>query len=144
MGKLDPRVTAYIARAPAFARPILKELRATMRAGCPAAEETVKWGMPSYVHHGILGGFAAFKAHCALWLWRGRHLPGLGEGQGGAMGQFGRITTLADLPARAVLVKLVAEASALNVALAARPRARSAARSRKAAQRASSKVTRAR
>lgn len=127
MGKLDPRVTAYLARAPAFARPILKELRAAWRAGCPAAEETLKWGMPSYVHHGILGGFAAFKAHCALWLWRGRHLRSLGAGRGGAMGQFGRITSRADLPARQVLVRLVAEAAALNEARAARPRTRRAA-----------------
>lgn len=121
----DPRITAYIDGAAPFARPILREIRAAMHAGCPAVEETVKWGMPSFVHHGLLGGMGAFKAHAALWLWRGRYLASLGPGKGGAMGQFGRLASRADLPPRPALVRLVREAAALNEALAA-PRARRA------------------
>ena len=126
MSRKDPRITAYVTRASPFARPILRAIRAAVHAGCPEVEETVKWGMPSFVHHGIIGGMAAFKAHCSLWFWRGRHLPSMGSGKGGAMGQFGRLATLADLPPRAHLVKLVREAAALNAALAAAPRARKA------------------
>ena len=54
MGTRDPRVTAYIADAAPFARPILTHLRAVVHEACPEAEETLKWGMPTFMHHGIL------------------------------------------------------------------------------------------
>lgn len=123
MARKDPRVTAYIAAAAPFARPILREIRAAVHEGCPSVEETLKWRMPSFVHRGLMGGMAAFKAHCTLWFWRGGLLPSLGPGKGGAMGQFGRLTSAADLPPRAHLVRLVREAAALNESLAAAPRA---------------------
>ena len=34
----DPRVDAYIARSPSFARPILAEARARVHQTCPAVE----------------------------------------------------------------------------------------------------------
>jgi uncharacterized protein YdeI (YjbR/CyaY-like superfamily) len=126
MGTKDPRVTAYVEKAPAFAKPILRHLRAVVHAACPEVEETVKWRMPWFVHHGLLGGMAAFRAHCALWLWRGRHLPGTPD-RAEAMGQFGRIGSLADLPPRATQVKLVREAARRNEAGEPSPRARRAA-----------------
>jgi len=132
MPSKDPRITAYVAAAAPFARPILREIRAAMHQGCPAVEETLKWGMPTFVHHGIIGGMGAFKAHCSLWLWRGFRLPSLGPGKGGAMGQFGRLGAAADLPPRAHLVRLVQEAAALNQARAAAPGGRKAPRSGKA------------
>ncbi len=132
MPRKDPRVTAYVASAAPFARPILKAIRAAMHEGCPGVEETVKWGMPAFVRNGILGGMAAFKAHCALWFWRGRKPPSLGAGKGGAMGQLGRLTSLDDLPRHGALVRLVREAAALDVAAARPPAARTRARRRPA------------
>ena len=55
---------------------------------------------------------AAFKAHAALNFWRGQEL-GDGAPKAGAMGQFGRLTSLADLPPDAELDALIAEAAAL-------------------------------
>jgi len=46
MSARDVRVDAYIAKAAPFARPILEHVRATVHAGCPAVEETIKWGFP--------------------------------------------------------------------------------------------------
>jgi len=46
MSARDVRVDAYIAKAAPFARPILENVRATVHAGCPAVEETIKWGFP--------------------------------------------------------------------------------------------------
>ena len=66
MGTRDNRIDAYIAKSAPFARPILRHLRAVIHAGCPEVAETLKWGMPSFTYHGILCGFAAFKAHCAF------------------------------------------------------------------------------
>jgi hypothetical protein len=61
MGKKDPRVDAYIAKAQPFAQPILRKLRTLVHKADPEIEETVKWGMPSFTHAGIVCGMAAFS-----------------------------------------------------------------------------------
>ena len=111
MARKDPRIDAYIAKAPEFARPILKHLRAIVREGCPGVEETMKWSVPHFDYKGPLAGMAAFKAHCAFGFWKGSLVvPGSGE----AMGQFGRITKVEDLPKDKVLVGYVKKAVKLN------------------------------
>ena len=116
MGARDQRVDAYITRAAEFAQPILSHLRALVHATCPEASETIKWGFPHFEYQGILCSMAAFKAHCAFAFWHGE-LRGLAQapsGKDAAMGQFGRITKLADLPKDAALKALIRKAAALN------------------------------
>ena len=55
---------------------------------------------------------AAFKAHAALNFWRGQEL-GDGSPKAGAMGQFGRLTSIDDLPSNEELDKLIREAAEL-------------------------------
>ena len=55
---------------------------------------------------------AAFKAHAALNFWRGQELRGT-SADAGAMGQFGRLTALSDLPPDAELDRLIGEAAEL-------------------------------
>ncbi len=55
MAKKDLRIDAYIASAAPFAQKILKHLRKLVHAGCPEVEETIKWSMPHFQHHGMLG-----------------------------------------------------------------------------------------
>ena len=114
MAKNDPRVTAYIAKQAPFARPILKYLRAVVHEGCPDVTETIKWGMPSFEHHGILCGMAAFKAHATFGFWKGKEIVGDEGATVDAMGQLGRITSVKDLPTRAKLVGWVKKAAVLN------------------------------
>jgi hypothetical protein len=45
--KSDARVDQYIAKAPAFAQPILKEVRARVGRACPEAIETGRKGFRS-------------------------------------------------------------------------------------------------
>ena len=115
MATKDPRVDTYIADSAAFARPILKHLRKVIREGCPAAVETIKWGCPFFDYHGLLCGFAAFKAHCSMFFWRdidvGRWLPKTNNA-GAGMGQFGKLTSMADLPKDSVLLACVRAAMA--------------------------------
>ncbi|MEQ8485801.1 MAG: YdeI/OmpD-associated family protein [Pseudomonadales bacterium] len=124
MGARDPRIDAYIDRAAPFAQPILHHLRDIVHGACPAIEEDVKWGFPHFLHHGIVCSMAAFQRHCAFTFWRpeplGLEAP---AGRNRAMGQFGRITGIGDLPSRAVLTRYVKQAAALNAsgAKAARP-----------------------
>jgi uncharacterized protein YdeI (YjbR/CyaY-like superfamily) len=112
--KTDPRIDAYIARQADFARPILKHLRAVMLAACPDCEETLKWSMPSFTYKGkILAGMAAFKAHATFGFWSGSMVVPKEEEQRSGMGQFGRLTSLADLPSRGQLEALVKKAMKL-------------------------------
>ena len=123
MGKKDPRVDAYVDGAAAFARPILRHLRSIVHGACPEVEETIKWGFPHFQHRGVLCSFAAFKEHCAFGFWKGRLVLG-DRASGAAMGQFGRIAAISDLPSRAALAGLVKKAAGLNEQGVSAPRAR--------------------
>ncbi len=115
MPKKDPRVDVYIAEAAPFARPILKHLRQIVHRACPETEETVKWSMPHFEHKGIMCGMAAFKAHCAFSFWKASLIfPTDPKKLEAAMGQFGCIKSLDDLPADNVLSGYVKKAAALN------------------------------
>ena len=110
----DSRIDAYIDRAQPFARPILKHVRERVHAVVPEAEETMKWSSPAYVLGGkILLMTAAFKQHAALNFWRGQELRGE-KANADAMGQFGKIASLADLPADAELDRLIRDAAELT------------------------------
>jgi uncharacterized protein YdeI (YjbR/CyaY-like superfamily) len=107
----DSRIDAYLAGVPAFALPILTRLREDVHAACPDVVETIKWSRPHFTLDGkLLCGMSAFKAHCAFGFWE---REGAGEGKGGAMGDFGRIESDADLPSRAELRKQIKAAAAL-------------------------------
>lgn len=115
----EPRIDAYIAAAAPFARPILTHLRALVHRACPEVEETMKWSMPFFVHRGNLCHMAAFKAHCAFGFWHAQMREAVGETGGKAdeaMGVFGRITSLDDLPADRTLLGYLREAVKLNEA----------------------------
>lgn len=116
MGNRDPRVDAYILKSADFARPILTRIREVVHEACPEAEETLKWGFPHFSYKGILCSMASFKAHCALTFWKGDEVLGSDEASGGAMGQFGRLSALKDLPSKRVLKGYVKKAKALNEA----------------------------
>ena len=113
MPKKDPRIDKYIAKAAPFAQPILTQLRKLVHRGCPEVEETLKWGMPSFMYKGILCGMAAFKEHGTFGFWKG-DLFLTKEQQQGAMGSFGRLTKVSDLPSDAVLLGYIKEAMRLN------------------------------
>jgi uncharacterized protein YdeI (YjbR/CyaY-like superfamily) len=107
----DPRVDAYIARAQPFARPILEHIRKRVHAAVPKIEETLKWSAPAFTLDGkILLIIAAFKAHAAVNFWRGQELRG-DEANADAMGQFGKLKSLEDLPGDAELDRLIREAA---------------------------------
>ncbi|QIL01932.1 hypothetical protein G7078_03415 [Sphingomonas sinipercae] len=109
----DARIDAYIERAQPFARPILAHIRERVHAAIPDVDETLKWGAPSFTVGGkIVLVMAAFKAHAALNFWRGQELSG-GEATPGAMGQFGKLKDVADLPADPELEALIREAAEL-------------------------------
>lgn len=114
MGKRDPRVDAYIANSADFARPILDRLREIVHEACPPVEETMKWSFPHFMYEGILCSMASFKEHCAFGFWKGSLI--VGDGVRDAMGHFGRITKISDLPSRKVMTGYIRQGMKLNEA----------------------------
>src|SRR3954470_22312000 len=107
MSKKDPRVDAYIDNAQDFAKPILKHFRKLVHETCPEVTETIKWGMPSFEYKGILCGIAAFKEHATFGFWK-HSLLGLGSRKDlGAMGSFGKMRSMKDVPDNASVIRLM-------------------------------------
>jgi uncharacterized protein YdeI (YjbR/CyaY-like superfamily) len=116
MSTRDKRVDAYIAKSADFAKPILTHLRAMVHQGCPEVEETLKWGMPTFLYKGkILCGIAAFKAHCTFGFWQGALIvAGDKTRTAEAMGQFGRLSSVKELPGKRLLLGYIKAAMKLR------------------------------
>jgi uncharacterized protein YdeI (YjbR/CyaY-like superfamily) len=115
MATRDPRVDAYIKKAQPFAKPILTHLRDVVHTACPDVQETLKWGVPHFDYKGIFCGMASFKQHATFGFWKGALLKDqLPNVDGKAMWQFGRITSIDDLPNKPTLARIVKAAAKLN------------------------------
>lgn len=113
MGTKDPRVDAYIENANPFARPILKRLRQWAHKHCPECQETLKWSAPHFGYKGkMYCGMSAFKEHCAFGFWHPMMRRNDNSLEG--MGSFGKIRSLADLPAESEFAKMAKEAMKLT------------------------------
>jgi uncharacterized protein YdeI (YjbR/CyaY-like superfamily) len=129
MGSRNPAVDAYIENAQPFAQPILRHIRAVVHEACSGVEEEMKWSFPHFNYKGMFCGMAAFKQHATFGFWKHglleRQLPATDKT---AMGQFGRLTSIDDLPGKVALVRLIKAAMKLNdegvKASSMRPRAR--------------------
>ena len=110
MGKKDPRIDHYIANAAPFAKPILKQIRKAVHAGCPDVEEDLKWRHAAFMHKGILCGMAAHKQHVTFGFWDQM----VGDNAKGeeAGGQLGRLESVDDLPSEKKLIGMVKDAVA--------------------------------
>lgn len=97
----DPRIDAYIAKSPAFAQPILAEVRSRVHRALPGAEETIKWNAPFFLHQGkLLVSMAGFKNHAKVLVWLGDKPTSVD------------VTAVAELPSEAAFAKQVTEAAA--------------------------------
>ena len=115
MANHDPRVDAYIAKAAPFAQPVLEHIRAAVHANCAQIEEGIKLSMPFFSYKGSpLCMMAAFKQHCGFGFWLSEKVTG--EAAEDGMGQFGKLTSVADLPSKKQFADFVRRAMALNEA----------------------------
>jgi uncharacterized protein YdeI (YjbR/CyaY-like superfamily) len=73
----------------------------------------MKWSFPHFMHKGMLCSMASFKNHCAFGFWK-ESLILNGRADRDAMGQFGRITSLKDLPSDRTLTGYIKKAARLN------------------------------
>ena len=118
MGTYDKRVDAYIEKSADFAKPILIHLRDLIHLASPEINETIKWSFPHFDYKGTVCSMASFKQHCAFGFWKSSLLPDqynlLSAEVESAMGQFGRITSINDLPADEILLEYIRNAVLLN------------------------------
>ena len=112
MGTRSPLVDRYIANSAEFAQPILTHIREVVHAACPDVVEEMKWSVPHFTYKGMLCAMNAFKAHCGFGFWKGKLVvPDLAaEGAG----QFGKLTSIKDLPSKKVLTGYIKVAMKLN------------------------------
>ena len=115
MPTTDPFVDAYIDKAQDFAKPILKHIRELVHEACPDVIEKKKWNFPHFDYKGMLCSMASFKEHCAFNFWKQSLLDASAfPAEKTAMGSFGRITSIKDLPDDKTMKKLIADARRLN------------------------------
>jgi len=118
MAKRSQEVTAYIQKQQPFARPILRHLRKLVHESCPDVTEAIKWGMPAFEYKGLFANMAAFKEHATFGFWDDKLLRGerasLGKSKEKAMGSFGRLRSLDDLPSDTSIKALIRKAMKLK------------------------------
>jgi hypothetical protein len=115
MPTIDPRIDAYIERSADFARPILKHIRSLVHEACPDVTETMKWSFPHFDHKGTVCSMASFKQHCAFGFWKQSLMEDAAfPAEKTAMGSFGRLTSISDLPDDKTMKKLILDAVKLN------------------------------
>lgn len=116
MPTTDPFVDSYIEKSKDFAKPILSHIRSLVHQLCPDVVETKKWSFPHFDYKGeMMCSMAAFKEHCAFNFWKQSLLDASAfPAEKTAMGSFGRITSLKDLPSDKTFKKLIVDAMRLN------------------------------
>lgn len=60
-------IDAYISSFPKDVQAALIQVRDTIRASAPKAEETIKYGIPTFVLHGNLVHFGGYKSHIGFY-----------------------------------------------------------------------------
>jgi len=97
-------VDEYIALAEPKVRKALKEIRKTIKATAPKAEEVISYQIPGYKYHGMLVFFAGWKNHISLYPapWGAE---GLKEEMSAYEGSKGTIKFPLDKPMPLTLIK---------------------------------------
>lgn len=115
MPTTDPRVDAYIEESKDFAKPILVHIRSLVHDTCPDVTETIKWSFPHFDYKGMFCSMASFKEHCAFGFWKHSLMDDAAlPSEKTAMGSFGRIASITDLPDDKTMKKLIVKAVKLN------------------------------
>lgn len=60
-------VDEYIACFPPSIQAVLREVRSTVKAAAPLAEERISYRMPALFHNGVIVYFGAFQNHLGLF-----------------------------------------------------------------------------
>ena len=100
-------VDEYLRALPAAERKVLEQMRQSIKAAAPNAEEVISYNIPTYKYNGPLVHFAAFKNHCSFVVVS-RSVATIFENEIAAFENSGRtIHFTADKPIPAGLIKKI-------------------------------------
>lgn len=119
MAKKKLTIDEYIEKSELFAQPILQFIRECMFEVCPTFEEEIKWNFPCFIYKGsILANMAGFNQHATLGFWMSSKMSDPHDlfvrGENKGMGNFGKITSVGDLPSKERLKSYIREAITLH------------------------------
>lgn len=118
MEQFDPRIDDYIAKAPAYAQPILIHIRELIHQAAPGVVEAIKWGCPHFSYNGAPAmSVAAFKTHLGFNFWKRTLMDdpaGIFKPEEKSAGSIGKISSLTDLPRDEVMLAYIRNAVELN------------------------------
>ena len=78
--KRDPAIDEYLARVSPESRALLAQLRKTIHAIVPDAEECISYGMPAFRYDGrVVAGFQATAKGCSYYPFSGTTLKTLAK-----------------------------------------------------------------
>ena len=103
-------IDLYIDKSADFAKPILEHFRNLVHHTCPQVEEKIKWSFPHFDYKGeMMCSMAAFKHHCAFGFWKAAIMKDKHKlfNTKDAMGHFGKITSIKDLPSDKILLAYI-------------------------------------
>lgn len=92
-------IDSYLAGVDEPKRSTLEQLRRSIHAALPDAEECISYGMPAFKLHGqTVAGFAAFKNHLSYLPHSGSTIPSLAGDLAGYGGTKGSLHFAVDQP----------------------------------------------
>jgi hypothetical protein len=115
MPTTDPKIDAYIAKAPAYARPVLTRLRKIVHAALPDVVEGTKWSSPHFDYKGIFCSMSAFKQHAMFGFWLEKALrESISTADGKTLAALHHIESVDDLPDDKTLIRIIKAGAKLN------------------------------
>ena len=111
-------IDTYIQNAPEFSQEILLHFRKLVHQAIPNVEEQIKWKFPHFVYKKeVICSMAAFSKHCAFSfpkaaLMKDKTLIEKAKTEE-AMGHFGKVKTLQDLPSDSKIKGYIKESVSL-------------------------------
>jgi uncharacterized protein YdhG (YjbR/CyaY superfamily) len=103
-------IDEYLAALSADKRAALENLRKTIRAAAPKAEECISYQLPAFRQNGMLVGFGATTKHCAFYLMSSSTVEAHKEELKDYDTSKGTIRFQADKPLPAALVRKLVKA----------------------------------
>ncbi len=91
-------------------RVALEKLRVQIRAAAPGAEEVISYGQPTFILHGHLVGFGAFKKHLSFFPMISVVIDQNADALAGFVTSKGTIQFTPDKPIPAAMVKKIVKA----------------------------------
>ena len=111
-------IDTYIKTAPEFSQEILLHFRKLVHQSVPDVEEKIKWGFPHFIYkNDVICSMAAFSKHCTFSfpkaaLMKDKSLLEKAKSEE-AMGHFGKIKTIGDLPSDSKIKSYLKESVSL-------------------------------